>query len=139
MGQSLCYIAQRTGLRLPRVGDPCLRFPDLRERFTAPHIDIGITASGCGMESNRPHSAPLVAARGSIEKERTGMPRWFTRNDNGDFGGKPSPEEAAGEPKRRKRRLATTFVFTTLFFAGASLAAFAGDRFSATIAEDNSA
>jgi hypothetical protein len=67
------------------------------------------------------------------------MPRWFTRNDNWDFGGKPSPDEAqAGEPKR-KRRLATTFVFTTLFFAGASLAAFAGDRFSAQIAEDNSA
>jgi hypothetical protein len=68
------------------------------------------------------------------------MPRWFTRNDNWDFGGKPSPDEAeSGEPKRRKRRLATTFVFTTLFFAGASLAAFAGDRFSASIAEDNSA
>jgi hypothetical protein len=67
------------------------------------------------------------------------MPRWFTRNDNWDFGGTPSPDEAqAGEPKR-KRRLATTFVFTTLFFAGASLAAFAGDRFSATIADDNSA
>jgi hypothetical protein len=68
------------------------------------------------------------------------MPRWFTRNDNWDFGGKPSPDEAEpGEPKGRKRRLATTFVFTTLFFAGASLAAFAGDRFSASIAEDNSA
>src|SRR5690348_10467406 len=68
------------------------------------------------------------------------MPRWFTRNDNWDFGGKPSPDEAeSGEPKRRKRRLATTFVFTMLFFAGASLAAFAGDRFSASIAEDNSA
>lgn len=67
------------------------------------------------------------------------MPRWFTRNDNWDFGGKPSPEEAkAGEPKR-KRRLATTFVFTMLFFAGASLAAFAGDRFSAQISEDNPA
>jgi hypothetical protein len=67
------------------------------------------------------------------------MPRWFTRNDNWDFGGTPSPDEAqAGEPKRR-RRLATTFVFTMLFFAGASLAAFAGDRFSATIADDNSA
>jgi hypothetical protein len=68
------------------------------------------------------------------------MPRWFTRNDNWDFGGKPSPDEAqSGEPKGRKRRLATTFVFTTLFFAGASLAAFAGDRFSASISEDNSA
>jgi hypothetical protein len=68
------------------------------------------------------------------------MPRWFTRNENWDFGGKPDPDEAAsGEPKRRKRRLATTFVFTTLFFAGASLAAVAGNRFSASIAEDNSA
>src|SRR5690348_398148 len=68
------------------------------------------------------------------------MPRWFTRNENWDFGGKPSPDEAeSGEPKRRKRRLATTFVFTALFFAGASLAAVAGDRFSASIAEDNSA
>src|SRR5690242_5182123 len=92
------------------------------------------------MEFNRPRSAPLVAARGSIQKERTAMPRWFTRNDNWDFGGKPSPDGAEhGEPKGRKRRLATTFVFTTLFFAGASLAAFAGDRFSASIAEDNSA
>jgi hypothetical protein len=68
------------------------------------------------------------------------MPRWFTRNENWDFGGKPDPDEAhAGEPKMRKRRLATTFVFTTLFFAGASLAAVAGNRFSASIAEDNSA
>jgi hypothetical protein len=68
------------------------------------------------------------------------MPRWFTRNDNWDFGGKPDPDDApSGEPKRRKRRLATTFVFTALFFAGASLAAVAGNRFSASIAEDNSA
>src|SRR3954470_4002798 len=68
------------------------------------------------------------------------MPRWFTRNDNWDFGGKPDPDDApSGEPKGRKRRLATTFVFTALFFAGASLAAVAGDRFSASIAEDNSA
>jgi hypothetical protein len=67
------------------------------------------------------------------------MPRWFTRNDNWDFGGKPDPEDAqSGEPKRRKRRLATTFVFTTLFFSGASLAAVAGNMFSAQIAEDNS-
>ncbi len=68
------------------------------------------------------------------------MPRWFTRNDNWDFGGKPDPDDArSGEPKRRKRRLATTFVFTTLFFAGASLAAVAGNMFSAQITEDNSA
>ncbi len=66
------------------------------------------------------------------------MPRWFTRNENWDFGGKPSPDEAtSGEPMGRKRRLAKTFVFTTLFFAGASLAAVAGN-FSASIAEDNS-
>jgi len=57
------------------------------------------------------------------------MPRWFTRNDNWDFGGGPTPTEAeSGKHKSRKRRLATTFVFTTLFFAGASLAAVAGDR-----------
>ena len=62
------------------------------------------------------------------------MPRWFTHNENWDFGGKPGPtEDQAGEPKRRKRRLATTFVFTVLFFAGASLAAVAGNRFSASI------
>jgi hypothetical protein len=68
------------------------------------------------------------------------MPRWFTRTDNWDFGGKPSPDEAKpGEPKRRKRRLATTFVFTTLFFAGASLAAVAGNLMSAEIAEDPTA
>ena len=57
------------------------------------------------------------------------MPRWFTRNDNWDFGGGPTPTEAeSGKHKSRRRRLATTFVFTTLFFAGASLAAVAGDR-----------
>jgi hypothetical protein len=68
------------------------------------------------------------------------MPRWFTRNENWDFGGKPSPDEAqSGEPKRRKRRLATTFAFTTLFFAGASLAAVAGNLMSAQIAEDPTA
>src|SRR4051812_33578675 len=67
------------------------------------------------------------------------MPRWFTRNDNWDFGGKPDPDQPeSGEPKGRKRRLATTFVFTTLFFAGASLAAVAGNRFSASISEDDS-
>jgi hypothetical protein len=61
------------------------------------------------------------------------MPRRFTRNDSWDFGGRPDPgDEETGEPKSRKRRLATTFVFTTLFFAGASLAAVAGN-WSATI------
>src|SRR5262249_49504633 len=65
------------------------------------------------------------------------MPRWFPRNDSWDFGGKPDPDEAESrEPKGRKRRLAMTFVFTTLFFAGASLAAVAGNRFSASVAED---
>ncbi len=67
------------------------------------------------------------------------MPRWFTRNENWDFGGKPDPaEDQPGEPKSRKRRLALTFVFTLVFFAGASLAAVAGDRFSASISGDDS-
>jgi hypothetical protein len=66
------------------------------------------------------------------------MPRWFTRNDSWDFGGKPDPSEAkAGEPKSRKRRLALTFVFTLVFFAGASFAAVAGSKFSASIADDS--
>ena len=65
------------------------------------------------------------------------MPRWFTRNENWDFGGKPDPTtDQPGEPKR-KRRLATTFAFTVLFFAGASLAAVAGNKFSASIVEDD--
>lgn len=65
------------------------------------------------------------------------MPRWFTRNDNWDFGGRPDPkDDQAGEPKSRKRRLALAFVFTVVFFAGASLAAVAGNRMSAQISED---
>jgi hypothetical protein len=68
------------------------------------------------------------------------MPRWFTRNESWDFGGKPDPaEDQPGEQTSRKRRLATTFVFTIVFFAGASLAAVAGNRFSASIAEDSTA
>lgn len=68
------------------------------------------------------------------------MPRWFTRNESWDFGGKPDPaEDQPGDQKSRKRRLATTFVFTIVFFAGASFAAVAGNRFSASIAEDSTA
>jgi len=59
------------------------------------------------------------------------MPRRFIRKNNWEFGGPPAPEEGeSGEPKSRKRRLATTLVFTTLFFAGASLAAVAGNQFT---------
>jgi hypothetical protein len=59
------------------------------------------------------------------------MPRRFIRRNNWEFGGQPSPEEGeSGEPKSKKRRLATTFAFTTLFFAGASLAAVAGNALS---------
>ena len=64
------------------------------------------------------------------------MPRWFTRSDNWDFGGKPGPDDESREPKSRKRRLATAFVFTVVFFAGASFAAVAGDRLSASVASD---
>lgn len=66
------------------------------------------------------------------------MPRWFTRNDNWDFGGKPDPsEDEARKPGSRKRRLALTFVFTLVFFAGASFAAVAGSKFSASIQDDS--
>jgi hypothetical protein len=65
------------------------------------------------------------------------MPRRFTRKDNWEFGGQPTPSDGeSGEPKSRKRRLATTLVFTTLFFAGASFAAFAGDQLSPLLASD---
>jgi hypothetical protein len=61
------------------------------------------------------------------------MPRRFIRRDNWEFGGQPTPAEGtSGEPKSRKRRLATTFVFTALFFAGASLAAVAGNQVGLT-------
>jgi hypothetical protein len=66
------------------------------------------------------------------------MPRWFTRNDNWDFGGKPDPsEDEARKPGSRKRRLALTFVFTLVFFAGASFAAVAGSKLSASIQDDS--
>ena len=65
------------------------------------------------------------------------MPRWFIRRDNWEFGGPPPTPEESSEPKSRKRRLATTLAFTTLFFAGASLAAVAGDQLSPYIADDS--
>lgn len=65
------------------------------------------------------------------------MPRRFTRNDNWDFGGRPDPQDEARKPGSRKRRLALTFVFTLVFFAGASFAAVAGSKFSATIQDDS--
>jgi hypothetical protein len=59
------------------------------------------------------------------------MPRRFFRQDNWEFGGARAPsEDQPAEAKSRKRRLATTLAFTTLFFAGASLAAVAGDQLS---------
>src|SRR5436305_841975 len=65
------------------------------------------------------------------------MPRRFTRKDNWEFGGRPGPSEGeSGEPKSRKRRLAVTLAFTTLFFAGASFAALAGDQLSPLLAND---
>ena len=65
------------------------------------------------------------------------MPRRFIRKNNWEFGGPPAPEEGeSGEPKSRKRRLATTLVFTTVFFAGASLAAVAGNQMTHLTGED---
>ena len=59
------------------------------------------------------------------------MPRRFFETTTGNSAEQPIlSEDEAGEPKSRKRRLATTFVFTTIFFAGASLAAVAGDQLS---------
>jgi hypothetical protein len=59
------------------------------------------------------------------------MPRRFFRKDSWEFGGADAPsDDQPGEPKSRRRRLATTLAFTTLFFAGASLAAVAGDQLS---------
>jgi hypothetical protein len=65
------------------------------------------------------------------------MPRRFTRKDSWEFGGRPDPSEAEPtEPKSRKRRLATTLVFTTIFFAGASFAAVAGDQLTPLLSSD---
>ena len=65
------------------------------------------------------------------------MPRRFTRKHNWEFGGRPDPSEIeSGEPKSRKRRLATTLVFTTIFFAGASFAAVAGDQLTPLLSSD---
>ncbi len=66
------------------------------------------------------------------------MPRRFIRKDNWEFGGAPPSSEEPGEPKSRKRRLATTLAFTTLFFAGASLAAVAGDQLSPYVVSEDS-
>jgi hypothetical protein len=66
------------------------------------------------------------------------MPRRFIRRNNWEFGGQSTPEEGtSGEPKSKKRRLATTLVFTTLFFAGASLAAVAGNQLTPLSGEDS--
>ena len=66
------------------------------------------------------------------------MPRRFTRTDNWEFGAGPGPaDDESREPKSRKRRLATTLVFTTIFFAGGSLAAIAGDELSSQLGSDS--
>jgi hypothetical protein len=59
------------------------------------------------------------------------MPRRFFRKDGWEYGGADAPsEDQQVEPKSRRRRLATTLAFTTIFFAGASFAAVAGDQLS---------
>jgi hypothetical protein len=66
------------------------------------------------------------------------MPRRFIRRNNWEFGGQSASEEGeSGEPKSKKRRLATTLVFTTLFFAGASFAAVAGNQITPLSGEDS--
>jgi len=65
------------------------------------------------------------------------MPRRFIRRENWEFGGAPPGSEETIEPRSRKRRLASTLVFTTIFFAGASLAAVAGDQLRPLVANDS--
>jgi hypothetical protein len=67
------------------------------------------------------------------------MPRRFIRRENWEYGGNPPGSEESSEPKPRKRRLATTFAFTTLFFAGASLAAVAGNQLTPYVGDEESA
>ena len=65
------------------------------------------------------------------------MPRRFFRSDSWEFGDVTADPTDAGEtPKPRKRRLAATLIFTTVFFSGASLAAVAGDKL-AYVASDS--
>ena len=65
------------------------------------------------------------------------MPRRFIRRENWEFGGAPPGSEETTEPRSRKRRLVSTLVFTTIFFAGASLAAVAGDQLKPLVANDS--
>ena len=65
------------------------------------------------------------------------MPRRFIRRENWEFGGAPPGSEETAEPRSRKRRLVSTLVFTTIFFAGASLAAVAGDQLRPLVANDS--
>src|SRR4051812_20793683 len=90
------------------------------------------------MDSQATFRAPRGGQGLDQTKEQRAMPRWFTRNDSWDFGGKPDPsEDEARKPGSRKRRLALTFVFTIVFFAGASFAAVAGSKFSASVQDDS--
>lgn len=65
------------------------------------------------------------------------MPRRFIRRENWEFGGAPPDSEETKEPRSRKRRLVSTLVFSTIFFAGASLAAVAGDQLRPLVANDS--
>ena len=65
------------------------------------------------------------------------MPRRFIRRENWEFGGAAPGSEETKEPRSRKRRLVSTLVFTTIFFAGASLAAVAGDQLRPLVANDS--
>jgi hypothetical protein len=64
------------------------------------------------------------------------MPRRLIRRDNWEYGDRPDPTEGEAKPKSRKRRLAVTLAFTTIFFAGASLAGFAGNQLRPFVADD---
>ena len=65
------------------------------------------------------------------------MPRRFIRRENWEFGDPPPSSEETKEPRPRKRRLISTLAFTTIFFAGASIAAVAGDQLRPLVANDS--
>ena len=78
-----------------------------------------------------------MAARGSnTRSKRQCHVGSFAEKTGSSAEQRPAPKRPP-EPRSRKRRLASTLVFTTIFFAGASLAAVAGDQLRPLVANDS--